>query len=556
MKKTCHLIWGCLILLIACKQKEVVLPKTNYSKDYNKASGFIWHQNDSAFFYFNKVANTVKDSLEIAMAYNQMGQIQSDAGDFYGSQETLLQSLKYLNEQLLKNRSCLASDYNELGISSANLQNREAAVLYYHRSLSYADDSSLSAVVTNNLAYNFQQMHLYDEAIKLYYPALEATKNPADKSRTLTNLTFTKWLQNHQYHAAPILIAALKSSISRNDLWGQNLNYDYLAQIYRGRLPDSAYFFGRSMYEVALKLQNPVEQLTALNHLILNGNPATIRSYFAKYEHLNDSITLVRNNAKNQFALIRYNAAQAKNDNLKLLKDNSDKKYQILLQYLFMAGIFVFLILFIFLGRSWYKRRKQEQQAATLHAVQETQQKDSKKVHDTLAGDIYYILKKVQSDPNIDQSWLINHIDEIYERARDLSREIIANTGENFHEYISARLTAFATDLTQVLLVGNDESLWQKISPLRRAEIKIVLQELMVNMHKHSQAASVVIRFEDIGDHFIIRYFDDGIGISENKNDGHGLKNTEIRIQAIGGKITFENVDHGGLQITIILPFS
>jgi signal transduction histidine kinase len=168
---------------------------------------------------------------------------------------------------------------------------------------------------------------------------------------------------------------------------------------------------------------------------------------------------------------------------------------------------------------------------------------------------VYYILKKVQNDDVPHKDWLVNHIDEVYERARDISRELTPETNENFHEYISERLKAFATDNTAVLLVGNNKELWNKINPVCRAELKNVLQELMVNMRKHSRAASVVVKFEDLGEMCRIFYSDDGVGIAENKIWGQGLNNTENRMKVIGGEITFDNKVNEGFQITITFPF-
>jgi signal transduction histidine kinase len=203
-----------------------------------------------------------------------------------------------------------------------------------------------------------------------------------------------------------------------------------------------------------------------------------------------------------------------------------------------------------------YAKRKRQQQAATLKAVRQTQQDDSKKVHDTLANDIYYILKRVQHDEVIDRSWLENNIDEVYERARDISQEISVENDKDYYEKISARLTSFATEDTRVSLVGNSNELWQKTSPVAKIELKYVLQELMVNMRKHSQATNVVIKFEDCGSQALITYSDNGIGMRQADIEGRGLKNTGNRIKSIGGEITFESTTYNGLQIQISYPFA
>jgi len=526
-----------------------------YSSDYRKAATFIYHQNDSAFYYFNKVVNNAKDSLIIAMSYNQMAAIQTDAGDYFGGQESLLLSLKYLNEQLARNRTCLASDYNELGMSSSRLENHEAAIDYYHTALLYIADTTFKAIIANNLAYSCQQKHDYMDALKIYESAVRSVTNETDLARVKSNIAFTKWLKQPAYNAAPELLKALNIRKANTDLWGENSSYDYLAEFYKRTKPDSALFYTNAMYVVARKLGSPDDELIALGRLIRIGKAEDAKRYFTIYQHLNDSTQIARNTSKYQFALIRYNAEKNKADNLKLEKDNSEAKYQILGQRIFIAvSVFLAIASTITLF-FWLKKRKREQQRATLEAVADTQRNNAKKVHDTLANDVYYILKKVQSDDVPNKDWLVNHIDEVYERARDISRELTPGTDENFHEYISERLKAFATDTIQVLLVGNEKELWDKINPLCRNELKNILQELMVNMRKHSKATSVVIRFEDMGELCGIFYSDDGAGIVEKKRWGQGLKNTGNRIKMIGGVITFGGKVNEGMQITITFPF-
>jgi signal transduction histidine kinase len=94
------------------------------------------------------------------------------------------------------------------------------------------------------------------------------------------------------------------------------------------------------------------------------------------------------------------------------------------------------------------------------------------------------------------------------------------------------------------------------VSPDIRFELTTVLQELMVNMSKHSNATNVVIRFERMEKLFHIYYQDNGIGIADNVTFNNGLTNTGNRMAGMGGTITFETIAEHGLKIHICLPFS
>jgi len=76
----------------------------------------------------------------------------------------------------------------------------------------------------------------------------------------------------------------------------------------------------------------------------------------------------------------------------------------------------------------------------------------------------------------------------------------------------------------------------------------------MVNMKKHSKAASVAIKFELNAKELLIRYTDNGLGIPENLIFNNGLTNTGNRIQGMGGSIIFENAAASGLHIQLNLP--
>ncbi|GGB22815.1 hypothetical protein GCM10011500_43720 [Mucilaginibacter rubeus] len=483
--------------------------------------------------------------------------IQSDAGDYYGAQESLTQSLKFLNENNPKHYPYLASDYNELGMNSSNLKNYEAAIGYYNKTLHFTNDSNLIALALNNQAIAFQETKNYRRAIALYTTIIRQSGNDSVAyARVLTNLAFTRWLQSTAFNAKTDLLKALRIRLEKNDQWGQNSSYAHLSDYYDRSHPDSALFYARAMYAVARQLNSPDDQVQALEKLIRNSPVAQTKNYFARYRALNDSIQTARNSAKNQFALIRYNVEKNKAENLKLQKDNSEKQYQIARQTIrFYITISVFIILGIVAIR-WYRNKKHRQEHEKKEAILETQRKASKKVHDTLANDIYSIMKKVQHVPELNQDWLIDDIDDVYQRARDISHEMIPGSDIDFHKTISGLLQSFGSENTKVVIVGNSAEIWQKINTVYKFELKYILQELMVNMEKHSRANNVVIKFEERGDLCLITYFDNGIGLSDGHARQNGLINTGNRINSIKGTITFESSAGSGLEIKITFPIA
>jgi signal transduction histidine kinase len=310
------------------------------------------------------------------------------------------------------------------------------------------------------------------------------------------------------------------------------------------------------MLAIASRLQSPEDQLEALQKLIALSPAIKTKAYFTRYQKLNDSLQTARNAAKNQFALIRYDAEKSKADNLRLQKDNSEKKYQLIRQsirfYTMLAAFLALTGIALLRYRKWRQRKEQEKQ----EAIRETQRKASKKVHDTLANDVYRIMKEVQHSPAPDKDKLVYEINDVYLRARDISYEIAADKEEPFHERLSALLTAFGTETIRVSLVGNRPELWGKIDTARQFEHRYILQELMVNMQKHSGAANVVIKFEEQDGRCRISYADDGIGLPANTPHKNGLTNTGNRIKAMQGDLIFDSNPGKGLHIQLSFPIA
>ena len=98
--------------------------------------------------------------------------------------------------------------------------------------------------------------------------------------------------------------------------------------------------------------------------------------------------------------------------------------------------------------------------------------------------------------------------------------------------------------------------LWRKVSLEIKYEIEHILQELMVNMKKHSLSTLVTLKFEQLDNIIHIHYVDNGIGLSDNVKFKNGLSNTGNRIKNIFGTITFDTQNERGLEIHISFPIS
>ncbi|MNL48204.1 Oxygen sensor histidine kinase NreB [compost metagenome] len=96
---------------------------------------------------------------------------------------------------------------------------------------------------------------------------------------------------------------------------------------------------------------------------------------------------------------------------------------------------------------------------------------------------------------------------------------------------------------------------WNTLENTKKITVHRVLQELLVNMKKHSKCSLVVITFKKNDKNFQIDYSDNGLGADIGpQNIKNGLQNVENRILAINGSITFDSKSEKGFKVSITFP--
>lgn len=537
-----------LLTLSACRNKAAKKPVDQWA-DYRKAYGFMNTNADSAFYYFNRSATNPIDKKQVASAYQGMALIQTNASDNYGAQESLINSLKSLDERDPTNRDYLARDYNGLGMCCYNLHEFPQALNYYDLALRYADAPVLRSNILNNRGNAAKELKSYTKALNDYEAAMKITgKSGTTYARILTNLAMAKWLQNPAYDPIPELRRSLNIRIHENDVPGTSSSYTHLSEVYTKSHPDSAIRYAEKMQTIAIKLHNPDDQLSALRKLIELSPPAVSKTYFKQYQAIEDGAETKRNTAKNQFAVIRYNVEKAKIENLRLQKKNTERVYQLLVVTLLaVAGAIVGLWL--------YKRRKRRMLAESDRRLQESKLRLSQKVHDKVANGIYRIMSEVEHLPQIDRAILLDQLENMHNVSRNVAHDE-AESAVDFAERIRAMLYAFKRDSLKIAVDGNKTELWHMVGLEAREQLLLVIQELMVNMSKHSHATQAYVGFSKENGHLRLEYRDDGVGLKGAQTAGMGIQSTVSRIKALHGTINFDAVGTRGLRVTIQLPNS
>lgn len=515
---------------------------------------------DSAFYYYNKSKELFEaEGNSSYIAYNLIGMahIQQTYGDYYSSEETLTEALPYINNDL----QYQVAANNLFGIAAKEVKNYDDAVRYYATILKTVNDSVARVALFNNIATVYTEQKKYRKAIALLEPILKTDILDTlqhKKARIIDNLGFAYYKDNHIQKGLALMNQALVIRTSINDSYGSIESYLHLADFYQNRDYQKSKENALQAYKVATKYQSIDERLEALEFLMSYNLEKGVNSYAALFVNLNDSIKTVRNNAKNQFAKIKYDSREATVENIKYKGQRAETLLQLETQknekYLLSFGFVVLLGGIGFLIHYFRNKSKRE----LLVARYNTETQISKKLHDELANDVFYAMTFAETQDlqnPIKKETLVDNLDKIYVRTRDFSKEnSTIETGESFEHNLKQMLSNYKSDSVEVIIKNGNIIDWSKIENEKKIALQRVLQELMVNMKKYSQANFVIIGFDSDQNNVKIDYSDNGVGFTEKLILKNGLQNAENRIQAVKGILTFDSQINKGFKAKILLP--
>ena len=557
-----------LLFLFSCQEKKTITTNTVSlrNKAYSLRDKAIENKDKQnfnvAFYEFNKskqLFETLKDSANIGYILIEMGTIQQVNGDYYGSKETVTEALVYVK----KNSPYTASINNALGIADKELSLYSDAIFYYKEAAKHYTDAIEKQIPLSNIAPVYIQQKKYDKAIILLESILGKKmledKSPAfAKARIQGNLGYAYFKKGMTEKGFDLMKSALQTKNEIKDTYGSIESYLHLADYYSKKDIQKSDENAFKAYNIATKLNSVDERLEALQIIISNNHSGQHSKYVQKYFTLNDSIIKVRNNFKNKFAKIKYDAKIEKDENAKLRLEKAENLLSLqkanYLRIVF-GIVFIFLVILIAILIRYYKNKNKVTAFKTSY---NTETRIAKKIHDELANDVYHVIAFAESQPLSNESTkenLLEKLDDIYGRVRGISKENNRiETGIDFTNSIKEMLLAFNTNERNIIATNLEDINWEIIDDTKKITISRVLQELMVNMKKHSKASLVLIKFENDHKSILIHYTDNGVGCEKTKMTKNGLQNMESRIEAVKGTIDFDTEPDKGFKVKIPMP--
>ncbi len=517
---------------------------------------------DSSYYYFSKaksLCDVKKDTAKIIYSILKLAYIEQNQGNYSGCETTILEAFPFLENNPKPNHHWAL--YNIMGNNYLQTLDYKLALYYDNLALNLKTNRFRKACIKNNIALVYIDMHNYKKAVEILLP-LTLEKDIINDieiySLILDNLGYSLYKEGNP-RGLDYINQSLKIKVSGKHDWGMVASYIHLSEYYQKSNPKLAYEYAQLAYEKATKVNNADDRLASLKFIIENSSGNQLKKHSLNYIRINDSLVKARQIAKNQFAKIKYDSKQEKEENLILktqkavtaLELEKQKNQNLILNFLVITGILSTIFLYYFLKAIGKKEK--------IQTSYDTETRIAKKLHDELANDVFHTMAFAETQDlssGQNKEALLHNLDTIYSRTRNISKENSSiETGTQFVEGLKEMMSGFNTCAVTILVNGMDAFHWCSLDRNKKVIVFRVIQELLVNMKKHSQCSLAVITFKKNENKLQIDYSDNGIGATFDKiNSKNGLQNVENRILSINGTITFDTRSNKGFKPSFTIP--
>lgn len=535
-------------------------------------------QYDSAQYYTKK-AYELTDKNDPNSAYpiilNSLGANYFRLGDYDNAIKYMLMTIEVEEQQNRPLRAVYA--YNNLATVMGINENYDEAIKYYkkgYKILEEIKDTTIIANLASNTAIYVKKTNNFPEARKWALKAIElaerynnpsaysygnyimgTTEKDLDKSLTFIKKAIDK---SREFQYKSILADAL-------DIYGTKLSE-------KGRHDEA-----KKSIEEAIKIHTETGYNTGLKSAYANagliyynaGEYKTSSEYYKKYEELYSKILSDDNKERVNDLNTKYETEkkekQIAEQQLKIQNQRSNLLYAILggaLLVSVLGGIFIY-------NRKAQKLRlkqlQQEKENAILNSFilgeERERSRISHELHDGVAAMIGAAKMSLDAIPHLPEEKQMEQLSKVkgilentHADVRHIAHNLLPTVLEK--EGLIKATSHFALEINQAKLlnisVTDNNSNAQNLSPQLQLMLFRVIQELVNNIIKHSQAQNAEIIFSKHPNGLQIEISDDGIGYEElNKTGEQGLYSITQRLKSIGGNFKITKGSSGGTQAKV-----
>src|SRR5690606_14510596 len=312
-------------------------------------------------------------------------------------------------------------------------------------------------------------------------------------------------------------------------------------------------------YILSVKYHSNYDILRSLELLSVNDKESQIL-YTEKYHKVKDSLYELEKTTRNKFARIAYETDEIVEQNTTLSKRNSYLFGGVLFISLFAILIFIVLRLKIKNKELMYQQKEQnniqqiqelllQQQTITVETKAREQDRIAKDLHDGVLNRLFTTrinLEELKTDDPLRKNQLIEELQKTESQIREVTHDLHQNL---FSQHQDFSLVLENLVLTQKNSFGtvfncsiNKKIKWERFNIKEKTNIYLIIQEMLQNVNKHSQAKKCFVFILEKENSLIIRVHDDGIGFRNNQEKtGLGLNSIKYRLSGLKGQININS---------------
>ena len=260
---------------------------------------------------------------------------------------------------------------------------------------------------------------------------------------------------------------------------------------------------------------------------------------------------------------VKYDTQQKELEILRLNKEQLEQKAQTLRWTAATVGVALLLLLFAtyYMLRRKHARRKQELKVAQsyIEGMEGERARLAKELHDGVCNDLLGIGMQLQSMEPTEQSkqTLADLLEQVRSDVRNVSHELMPPKFQHMTllEAIEDYVYKLALPASMQLAFSNDaeDANWRQVPERMAYETYRILQEIMSNIVRHSNATEVKVRLSLNNGQLLLNIDNNGQACPTQGGKGIGRITVQERAKAMGGVIVEQYSDgwqHFSLQLT------
>ena len=515
---------------------------------------------------------------EIGDTYLNIGTLYYYQGHVDSCVMAMTEALRIYEEQELPNLQVFA--LTNLGIIySEELNDEEKASQYFRKIIDIegqVNSKHLVGLALNGLALIEKKKRNYDEAISLFERALAisiANQNQYDISGIYTNLGAIRQEQGQLAEAKSLYeqSIAIKREIGDNRGLMTPLMGLADAEIELGNLKNAEKLLSEAS-ELAVTTGNKTEEREVLAIQIkLNKARGDYRSAIDLYDQyiaVKDSILNKDRLAAIEDVKGKYET-EKKEQQIVMLNQENELKEASLQRNTFMIfgliALLVILVLVFYLVRSRTRERHQQvlqeqkirMRETQMQAVIDSQEQERKRfatdLHDGMGQLISALQLNIESMRTAGDD--LEKRDSLYGNSTQLLKDVhkeIRNIAFNLmpqtlvKEGLKAAIKELARKVNNtdgMVIHATFTDFDERLNEIQEVSVYRIIQELLSNIMKYSQAKNVYIGITGYEDEVAVSIEDDGVGYDLDKfknSEGNGWRNISSRINLIKGFIEID----------------